>query len=152
MDGADSHRASVMRRRLVLTSSSNPTAQRDPTNHAPMRETVLETDHVTGSMPRSDDGTLAPAEPVVEDGGEELVNSSGGNEEEPVTPRVASLELVVPMMGPVRGALRDLDHVDLILEFARMANVMKTVPMFPRWTVQERSQIGAGGSHCGKSR
>ena len=34
------------------------------------------------------------------------------------------------MMGPVRAALRDLDHVDLSLEFARRANVMKTVPMF----------------------
>ena len=41
-------------------------------------------------MPRSDDGTLAPAEPVGDDGGEEeLGNSSGGDEQEPVTPRVA---------------------------------------------------------------
>ena len=121
-DGANSHRASVMRRRLVLTSSGIPTAQRDPTNHTPLRETVLA---------RSDDGTLAPTEPVVDDGGEEeLGNSSGGDEEEPVTPRVASLEPVVPMMGPVRAALRDLDHVDLSLEFARRANVMKTVSMF----------------------
>ena len=83
-------------------------------------------------MPRSDDGTLVPVEPVVDDGGEEeLDNYSGGDqEEEPVTPSVASLELVVPMMGPVRVALSDLDHVDLSLEFARRGNVVKTVPMF----------------------
>ena len=80
--GEESHRASVMRRRLVLTSSGNPTAEGDPTVHTPLRETVLETEgHATGSMPRSDVGTLAPAEPVVEDGGEELGNSSGGDEE-----------------------------------------------------------------------
>ena len=128
-DGANSHRASVMRRRLVLTSSGILTAQRDPTNQTPLRETVLETESLgAGSMPRSDDGTLAPAEPVVDDGGEEeLGNSSGGDEEEPLTPRVASLELVVPVMGLVRAALRDLDHVDLSLEFDRRANVMKTV-------------------------
>ena len=34
------------------------------------------------------------------------------------------------MMGPVRVALKDLDRVDLTVEFARRANVMKTVPMF----------------------
>ena len=64
----------------MLTSSGIPTAQRDPTNHTPLRETVLETESLSaGSMPRSDDGTLAPAEPVVDDGGEEVVgNSSGG--------------------------------------------------------------------------
>ena len=57
-------------------------------------------------MPRSDFGALAtpPVEPVVEGG--ELGNSSGRDEEESMSPRVASLELVVPMMGPVRVALK----------------------------------------------
>ena len=88
-DVANSHRASVMRRRLVLTSSGIPTAQRDPTNHTPLRETVLETESA-GSMPRSDDGTLPQVDPIVDDGGEEeLENSSGRDEEEPVSPRVA---------------------------------------------------------------
>ena len=45
-----------MRRRLVLTSSGIPTAQRDPTNHTPLREKVLETESLGAG---SDDGTLA---------------------------------------------------------------------------------------------
>ena len=60
-DGANSHRESVIRRRLVLTSSGNPTSG----------------SHEPHPFACSDDGTLAPAEPVVEDGGEELGNSSG---------------------------------------------------------------------------
>ena len=113
-----------MRRRLVLASSSNPTARGDNTVHnTSLREKVLETEgHATGSLPRSDPGALAsPAEPVIEDIGDELENSSGGEEEEPMRSRVASLEPVVPMMGPVRAALKGLDHVDLTVEFARRA-------------------------------
>ena len=59
---------------------------------------------MTSSAPGSDFGALAtpPAEPIVEDGGEDLGNSSGRDEEELMSPRVASLELVVPMTGLVR--------------------------------------------------
>ena len=63
-----------------------------------------------------------------------------------MSPRIA-LELVLPMMGPVRVALRGFDHVDLTLEFAR-ANVMKTVPMFLAGPFRNALRLA---SYCGKT-
>ena len=68
-------------------------------------------------------------EPLIDDSEEDVVHSESGDAER-LTPRLVQEEVVAPRMGAITTAFRQLEMVDLSVEFARRGNVMKTVPGF----------------------